>query len=174
MDIPRHRTRDLCIRSIILVKWFRDDHFIAGLDDGEHRRHHCFGRTTGDRYLGLRVKGHAIELLHPGCQCLAEILCPPRDRILVVILIDRFACRSFQFCRTGEIRKALARLIALCLRDKRVISRITDSEKLSAREGWVEKNCAIVLFRDDEGVPGVAGFIHYRVGAEGNKLSGLQ
>jgi len=44
---------------------------------------------------------------------------------------------------------------------------------LSAREGWVGKNRAMVAFRDDGGVPGVTGFILYTVVAGENKLSCL-
>ncbi|MDD5188155.1 MAG: hypothetical protein PHF57_08100, partial [Methanoregula sp.] len=40
--------------------------------------------------------------------------------------------------------------------------------------GWVEKNRVMVLFRDNGGVPGVAGFILYTVDAGENKGSGLR
>src|SRR5665647_1858521 len=60
----RRKTRncpvDLRIGAIIFIEWFRHNHFITGLDNREHGRHHRFGGTTRDRYFCVRMKGHAV------------------------------------------------------------------------------------------------------------------
>ena len=105
--VARRRARKDRVGAIVFIKRLEDDHFIAGIDDRHHRRHHRFGRAASDADFALRVDFHAEIPRRFFDDGVAEILRAPGDRILIHVGHDGVAGGELDLFRRGEIGKAL-------------------------------------------------------------------
>ncbi len=109
-DLPFHSAQQ-CIRIVILVKRFENNHFIARI--GDRRSNDAIMPSVGpaaDRNLALRIGFEPIRPHVFSRDGLPERLRPPGDRILVMIGENGLDRRLFQFRRSGEIRKPLGEI----------------------------------------------------------------
>ena len=95
------------VGAVVLVEGLEDDDLVAGVDQGEHGRHHALGRAAADGDVLVGVAGDAVE--RPD---LAAIACrraaPPGDGVLVEAVLDRPAGGVLDLLRRLEVGHALA------------------------------------------------------------------
>ena len=98
-DIDRFCTRDDRIRSVVLIKGFKDDNFVASVDDGEKRGKHAFSGTAGDSDVFIGVCRDVVKRRHFLGDCFSKGRCAPCDAILIISFLDRFNRGGFNFRR---------------------------------------------------------------------------
>src|SRR5215472_15231320 len=108
--VARGGTRDDYVRAVIFVKGLEDNDFVAWVDNGEQARDHPFGRTAGNRDIEIRV---AVQMI-VGAGFLrdraAEIGRAVRDRVLIVVLVDRTFGGILELRGSRKVRKSLGQI----------------------------------------------------------------
>ena len=114
VEIRRHERHinRLCagqdgIRAVILVERGENDDFIARIGDCHHRSHHRLGAAAGGDDFGVRIDPAAHEIGLLGGQRLTEVLRPPGNGILVVILVGHLRQTVEQLLRRLKVRETL-------------------------------------------------------------------
>ena len=103
----RRRAGKNRVGTVIFVERLEDDHFIAGIDDGHHRRHHRFRRTAANRDFAFRIDGDALRALEFLSDRVAKRFRTPGDGVLIDVRVDGFLRGALDFSRSAEIGKSL-------------------------------------------------------------------
>ena len=112
LDVHRFGPAQDGVGAVVLVERREDDHPVARLANGHHRRHHGFGAATRDDHIGVGVQRqpHVVALFRG--QCLPEVRRTPGDRVLMRAFQGR-ACRGLAECeRRVEVREPLREIDA--------------------------------------------------------------
>ena len=110
--ITRRRARQDRIRPVVLVERLEDDHFVAGIDDGHHGRHHRFGGAAAHRDLFVGDHGHAVATAELARDGFAQRPGAPGDRVLIDVGLNRGAGGLFHNRRRGKVGESLREIDA--------------------------------------------------------------
>ena len=106
------------VGTIILVERFENDDFVTRINNRKQHIDHCFRRTARDGNLALRIDIDAHEFFRLVNERVAEILCAPRDCILVDIREYRVRSRFLEHIGSREIGKSLREINGVMLQGK--------------------------------------------------------
>src|SRR5208282_3250438 len=109
-DVARRRAGDYHVGAVVLVKGLEDDHLVAGIYHRQHARDHGLGRAAGDGDVAIGVAFDSVVGADLVGDRAAQIGRPMRDRVLVVILVDRALGSLFQLDRRRKIGKSLGQI----------------------------------------------------------------
>src|SRR5512133_1494244 len=106
-DIDRLCTGQNRVRAVVLIEGRKHDHLVVWIHQTHQTCEHCF-RTAARHYqVGLRTDRIAQPVFKFSGQCAAEILCAPRDGVLMKGAVNCLVCGLKKFCWWVEIGKAL-------------------------------------------------------------------
>src|SRR5208282_2344084 len=109
-DVARRRAGDYHVGAVVLVERLEDDHLVAGIYHRQHARDHGLGRTAGDGDVAIGVAFDSIVGADLVGDRAPQIGRAVRDRVLVVILVDRALGGLFELARGRTIGKALGQI----------------------------------------------------------------
>jgi hypothetical protein len=114
-DVARGGARQDGVGTIVLVEGLEDHHLVARLDEGEEDRHHRLGGAARHREVPVGVHLHVPLARVLRGDRLAEARRAPRDRVLVVALVDRPLGGLFEELGRVEVGKPLGEVDAAVL-----------------------------------------------------------
>ena len=109
-DIPWAGPADDRVGPVVLVERFEDHGLVAGVDEGEHGRHHRLRRAAGDDQVRLRIGVDPVEGLRPTSDRVPQFLRAPGDGVLVVARVEGALRRIGELARRVEVRVALGQV----------------------------------------------------------------
>ena len=121
--VTRCRSGEDHVRPVILVERLEDDHLVARIDHGQHRRDHRLGRAAGHRHLAVGVADDAVIALRLGRDRGAQLGLAEGDRVLVQVGVDGRDGSVLERPRGFEIGKAL--------REVEAADRVADARHLA-------------------------------------------
>jgi hypothetical protein len=98
------------VRGVVLVKRFKDDDLVTGVDGRHHRGDHTFRRAAGDGDLGFGIDIESEEPARLFGDGVAKALYAPGDRVLIVVGGDGLGGLLLDVGGGGPIGEALAEI----------------------------------------------------------------
>ncbi len=105
--VTRRRAGQDHVGAVVLIERLEDDHLVTRIDHREHRRDHRLGGATGHGDVAIRIAFEPIVGARLVGDRAAEVGRTMRDRVLVIVLVDRALGRLLEFRGRGKIGKAL-------------------------------------------------------------------
>ena len=109
-DETRRRAAQDGIWTVVLVKRFEHDDFLARIDGRHQRGDHAFGRAAADGQVGFRVELHAVIPEGLRYDRIAQALGAPGDRVLIVVAHDCPAGGVLDLGRRREVGESLGQV----------------------------------------------------------------
>src|SRR6266436_5181527 len=115
LDEARRRAAENRVRPIIFVERLEHHDFVAGIDDGHHRRHHRFRRAAANGDFALGIDAHTLRALEFLDDSVAQRLRTPGDGVLVDVVGNGLPRCFLDFRGRGEIRETLRKVDGVVL-----------------------------------------------------------
>ena len=108
--VTRGRTGQDYVGTIVLIERLEDDHLVAWIDHREHGRDHRLGRAAGHGDVAIGIAFEPIVRARLVGDRAAEVGRAVRDRVLVIVFVDRALGRLLEFRGRRKIGKSLGQV----------------------------------------------------------------